>query len=149
MEANFRHNSFLCSGIRGVVAAVCLVVLAVAMTSCRGAKTVTIEKPVYVHDTAYINKEIHDSTYIDRWHTIEVKGDTVRWRDSVVMYRYIIKTDTAYKYVEVPVTVKETESVEVKKPLNWLQKTMMWLGVGFILVVIGFGVSLFVKLKGK
>lgn len=108
-----------------------LLMSAIWFTGCKSWKKV-VEVPVYVHDTAYTVKELHDSTYIDRWHTIYQNGDTVRIRDSIVQYKYLIKTDTAYKYVEVPVTTTVTETVEVKKPLRWWEKALMWLGVAAI-----------------
>ena len=44
--------------------------------------------------------------------------------------------------------LSETQTtVEVKKPLNWFQKTMMGLGFCFILTVVGYVVYIIVKLK--
>lgn len=111
----------------------------ICLCGCKSLKQ-TVEVPVYVHDTAYMAKEVHDSTYIDRWHTIIEKGDTVRMHDSIVMYKYIFKTDTAYKYIEVPVTVTKTEVVEVKKPLTWWQKTQQ--GGFWVLLLVLSGVLL-------
>lgn len=109
------------------------------LSGCKAVKQ-TVEVPVYVHDTTYVAKEVHDSTYIDKWHTIYINGDTVRLHDSIVVYRYKLKTDTAYKYIEKPVTVTTTDTVEVKKPLSWWQKTFVWIGVisliGIVLLLI-------------
>lgn len=141
---NFCHNRFFvgCDTKKSVMA-VCLIVCAAMAASCRSAKTITQEVPVYIHDTIKDTKEVHDSTYIDRWHTEYQKGDTVFVTNEMTKIKVVTKTDTTYQYVEVPITVKEAEVVEVKKPLNWFQKTLMWLGAGFILVVIGFGISLY------
>ena len=109
---------------------------AICFCGCKSWHKV-VEVPVYIHDTAYTVKELHDSTYIDRWHTIYQNGDTVRMRDSIVMYRYLVKTDTAYKYVEVPVTTTVTETVEVKRPLGWWQKTFIGIGVVSLLALLG------------
>lgn len=116
----------------------CCLALLLALTGCRSL-TRTIEVPVYVHDTAYTVKEVRDSTYIDRWHTIEVKGDTVRLHDSVVVVRYKVVTDTAHKYVEVPVVVRETETIEVARPLTWWQQTKQkgfWCLLAAVLVYV-------------
>jgi hypothetical protein len=113
------------------------VAIALLFVGCKTVKQ-TVEVPVYIHDTTQTVREVHDSTFIDRWHTIEVKGDTVYWHDSVVFVKYHVKTDTAYKYVEKPVTVTVTETVEVEKPLGWWQKTFIWIGV--IATGIGIGV---------
>jgi len=93
--------------------------------SCSGVKR-TMETPVYVHDTAYITKTLHDSTYIDRWHTIYQQSDTVYIRDSIAVIKYSLITDTAYRYVEKPVTITRTERVEVKKPLSWWVKVQLY-----------------------
>lgn len=114
-----------------------LICLAISAVSCRSVNEVVREVPVEVHDTAYIAKTVHDSTYIDRWHTVELKGDTVFVTDSHISVTYRTVTDTAYKYIEKPVEVKVSHIKEVEKELNWWQKTLMWLGVGFVLVVIG------------
>ena len=104
-----------------------------------GCKTVKVieQVPVYVHDTAYQTKEVHDSTYIDRWHTIIQKGDTIFVTDEVTKIKYVTKTDTAYKVVEKPVIVSKTETVEVKRPLNWWQKTFIGIGVVSLLALLG------------
>lgn len=100
----------------------------VLLTGCKGMRQ-TVEVPVYVHDTTYLAKEVHDSTYINRWHTIEVKGDTVYVTNEQITVKLRTITDTAYKYVEKPVTVTVEQIKEVKKPLRWWQNGLMWSGV--------------------
>ena len=103
-----------------------------------GCKTVkeTVEVPVYIHDTTQTVRELHDSIYIDRWHTEYQKGDTIYITDEVTKIVTKIKIDTAYKYVEKPVTISKTETVEVKKPLRWWQKGLMWAGaIGLIIIL--------------
>lgn len=105
-----------------------VVALCLLLTSCKGLKQV-VEVPVYIHDTTKTVTEVHDSTFIDRWHTIVTKGDTVYWHDSIVSFKYYTKVDTTYKYVEVPVETTITNTVEVRMPLTWWQKTLIYLGV--------------------
>ena len=121
------------SFLRVLLGGSCLLLLA---TSCHQLKH-TVEVPVYVHDTTFVAKEVHDSTYIDKWHTIYINGDTVRLHDSVVVYRYRVKTDTSYIYVEKPVIVSKTEIVEVKKPLYWWHKALIALGSLTLVVAVG------------
>ena len=102
------------------IIAICAAVLLLA--GCKSVQQ-TVEVPVYIHDTAYTVKVQHDSTYIDRWHTIEVKGDTVYVRDSHMSVTYRTITDTAYKYIEKPVTVTVEQIKEVAKPLSWWERT--------------------------
>lgn len=115
-----------------LIALVCLL-----SAGCRTAKVIE-QVPVYVHDTTAVVKEVHDSTYIDRWHTEYLKGDTVFVRDSFAVVRYFRTTDTAYKVVERPITVTRTETVEVEKRLHWWQKGLMWMGVIGLLCVVGW-----------
>ena len=131
-----RRKSFI-SGFCSVVA------LCLLLTGCKTVKE-TVEVPVYIHDTMQTVKEVHDSTYIDRWHTIYQKGDTIFITNEVTKIVTKIKNDTVYKYIENPVTVTTTETVEVKKPLSWWQKTFMWAGV---FGMVAFGVWVVLKLK--
>ena len=110
-------------------------ILCAFLSSCKVLKK-TVEVPVYIHDTTYTAKEVHDSTYVDRWHTIEVKGDTVYVRDSHMSVTYRTITDTAYKYIEKPVTVTVEQIKEVAKPLSWWQKALMWSGVAALVVLL-------------
>ena len=86
-----------------------------------GCKT-THEIPV-IHDTTYIvnteykNRYLHDSVYVDRYHEIFVKGDTVIIHDSVYehgtiqFYDTVKVTDTCYRYKDVPVEVIKEKKV--------------------------------------
>lgn len=111
-----------------------IVLLASALCcSCRTVRVIE-QVPVEVHDTTYVAKTTHDSTYVDRWHTVEVKGDTVFATDIRVESKYVTRYDTVYKSVEKPVTL--TETVEVAKPLSWWQKALMWSGVAALVVLL-------------
>lgn len=99
-----------------------VVALCLMLTGCKTVKQ-TVEVPVYIHDTTQIVREVHDSTYIDRWHTVYQKGDTIFVTDEVTKIVTKIKIDTAYKYIEKPVVISKTETVEVEKPITWWQKT--------------------------
>lgn len=106
-----------------------LLILAIlaSFSSCRTVRVIE-QVPVEVHDTISQKVFLHDSTYIDRWHTVEVKGDTIFVTNEVTKTKIVTKTDTAYRYIERPVTISKTETVEVKKPLRWWQKGLMWCG---------------------
>lgn len=105
-----------------------VVALCLLLTGCKAVKE-TVEVPVYIHDTAYTVKVQHDSTFVDRWHTVYQKDDTVYMHDSIYVTHWKIKTDTIYSSTEIPIPITTTETVEVKKPLSWWQKTLMWMGV--------------------
>lgn len=125
-----------------------VVALCLMLAGCKAVKR-TVEVPVYVHDTTYVAKEVHDSTFIDRWHTEYQKGDTIFITNEVTKIVTKIKTDTAYKYIEKPVIVSKTETVEVKKPLTWWQKTFVWIGVLCLIGIVLWLVWKFRKLIFK
>jgi hypothetical protein len=116
-----------------------------------GCKTVkqTVEVPVYVHDTTQIVREVHDSTYIDRWHTVYQKDDTVYMHDSIYVTHWKIRNDTVYCSIEKPIPVTNTETVEVEKPLSWWQKTFVWIGVLCLIGIVLWLVWKFRKLIFK
>lgn len=114
---------------------ICSLTLAICLTGCKGLKH-TVEVPVYIHDTSYVAREVHDSTYIDRWHTVQQKGDTIFVTDEVTKFKYVTKIDTAYKYIEVPVVVTKKETVEVKKPLSWWQQFLIYYGALWLLSML-------------
>jgi len=128
------------------------ILLLVALVGCRGTKTITerVEVPVVVtqeHTIESVKVDHVRDTLIQRDSVYYfVQGDTVRierWHytqgvTNVVRVDTLIKTDS----VQVPVEVvrEVTHTVEVAKPLSWLQKTLMILG-GVLLLSLGFGAA--------
>ena len=115
-----------------------LFVLAVLL-SLSGCRTIKEQVPVYIHDTTRVVNTLLDSVYVDRWHEVVVKGDTVRIHDSTIITRDRYCHDTVYRYKEKP--VKITEIREVAQPLTWWQKTQkngFWALLGVIAVYIAF-----------
>ena len=110
-------------------------VCALLLCSCRTVRVIE-QVPVEVHDTTYVAKTTHDSTYIDRWHTVEVKGDTVFATDIRVESKYVTRYDTVYKSVEKPVTITTTKTLEVAKPLKWWQRTLIYIGIGAVVLLV-------------
>lgn len=116
--------------------------LLLTLTSCRTAKVIE-QMPVYVHDTISQKVFFHDSTYIDRWHTEYVKGDTVYVTEKQIVSKLRTVTDTMYKYIEKPVTVTVEQIKEVKKPLAWWQKGLMWAGaIGIFIALAAVAVQI-------
>ena len=113
-----------------------IVLLASALcTSCRTVRVVE-QVPVEVHDTLRLTQTLRDSIYIDHFREVTKKADTVYITDSIAVVKHHFTTDTAYRYVERPVTVVRTEQVEVKKPLAWWQKGLMWAGALAIFITL-------------
>lgn len=126
---------------------VIIFVFGVLFTNGCSRKT-TVPVVVPVHDTLVEHHWQYDTSFVDRWHYITVKGDTVTKTDSVVIFKAKYIHDTVSQSVEVPVEVVKTETVEVEKRLNLWQKVTMWLGSIAIVggIAIG-GYKLWVKLR--
>ena len=115
----------------------CFIVLLASTLFCSCRTVRVIEQvPVEVHDTTYVAKTIHDSIHVDHFREVTKKNDTIYITDEVTKTKFVIKTDTAYRYIEKPVTITTTETVEVAKPLSWWQKALMWSGVAALVVLL-------------
>lgn len=106
-----------------------------SLASCRTVRVIE-QVPVEVHDTVCQKMVQHDSIYIDHFREVTKMNDTIYITDEVTKTKIVTKTDTAYRYIERPVTVTHTETVEVKKPLAWWQKGLMWTGAIGILTAL-------------
>lgn len=107
-----------------------------SFSSCRTVRVVE-QVPVHVHDTLRLTQTLRDSIYIDHFREVTKMGDTIYITDSIAVIKYSLITDTAYRYVDRPVTVTRTEQVEVKKPLAWWQKGLMWISVVGLMGLMG------------
>ena len=113
-----------------------IVLLASALCcSCRTVRVIE-QVPVEVHDTTYVAKTIRDSIYVDHFREVTKKNDTIYITDEVTKTKFVTKTDTAYRYIEKPVTLTATETVEVAKPLSWWEKALMSSGVAALVVLL-------------
>ena len=121
--------------------------LLISLCSCKAGKTITeyVEKPVIVtqeHHTENVRVDIirdtliqrdsvyhyikGDTTIIERWHYLQgstqyVYKDTLRVRDSIP---YPVVTERVV-----------TQTKEVAKPLNWMQKTLIYVGALSLVVL--------------
>ena len=124
-----------------------LTCLVLAAASCRTIQTV--EVPVPVHDTTYITKTERDSVFVEHTTHEYVKGDTVFMKITTTKYVDRVKTDTVRVYVEKPIEIVKTETKTVEKPLSWLQKTLIGMGVLFVLSLVSVVVVSIIGLKIK
>lgn len=156
------------AALKRVAVVVALICLTATVTSCRTVKEIQIvtdtvavydTTEIFIHDTTKIKEIRYDS--VDRLVEKTVYVDTngvVHEKEVEKLTHYIYLQDEQYKVMEsyyknkvskLEKKLEQKATVEyVEKELSWFQKTMMWLGVGFIVVLIGFGVSFYVKLKG-
>ena len=100
--------------------------LLLASTGCSRKTTVPTVEPVYIHDTTETVRMVHDSAYVDRWHTQWLSGDTIFIHDSIDRWHSVKVHDTLSLYREVPVMQKVP--VYVEKKLTVWQKTALWFG---------------------
>lgn len=122
-----------------------LTILAVCLlTSCNHFKQI-VEKPVYIHDTLTQQTYIHDSIFRHDSTFVLLKGDTVYIDRTHTEYRYKLIHDTTSVIKEIPVEVTTTEIKEVAKPLNWLEKTMIGLGVCMLITIAVVAVRWYIK----
>ena len=103
-------------------------------------RLVEVEKPVYIRDTSNTVLTVHDSTVVERERIVEVKGDTVFVTQTEKSNREVSRADTVRLVTEVPVVVNMPEpypvEVEVEKPLSWLQRTLMNIGIATICFIV-------------
>lgn len=132
------------AGIAYVFLAIILVVCCLAFAGCK------VSAPAVVGGTHEQTRDsirteyIHDSTYIDRWHTRYVKGDTVfihdsidRWHDRFV---YIHDSIDNSRIDSIPVIV------EVEKKGNvFLQRSGIALWIIIALLVVSVIVGIVIK----
>lgn len=140
--------------------------LLLSLVGCRGQREIVREVPVYLKDTV---REVHSDTVRHNDTTIIEHNTVVQMADSATLSMleamglkldrskdYIlvlqkeleqriseiesIKSDSTYTHNEKPVTVSETETVMVEKPLGWWKKTFMWTGVIALLSLLALTV---------
>lgn len=149
-----------------MVALICLTTIA---TSCRSTKDIQTEvRTEYIHDTTEVvlvdtvkivevkrdsvDRYVEKTTYVDTngvWHEKEVEHLT----------HYIHEQDFEYKVREAGYKARiatlekqlsEKAKVEyVEKNLNWFQKALMRLGVGFVIVMLGGAIAGYFYIKDK
>lgn len=133
--------------IGGYIALIALLsLLAMLSVGCRGVREV-VEVPVYIHDTARVVSVQTDSVYVERWHSIEVKGDTVIEREREIRYRKVVEKDTVREVSEVPVeTVRTVETVKVEKIPFW-HKLLFYSTLCLLIVLVAYSLRRNLKKK--
>ncbi|MCM1490417.1 MAG: hypothetical protein NC095_06285 [Muribaculum sp.] len=104
--------------------------------------------------TVYLPSESHsvsnDTLIRTRWLTdyrtekdsvfVLVKGDSVYVQNTRWRTREVEKHDTVYLAKRDTVSIREPypmeKTVEVAKPLTWWQKTLMWMGIASLAIIV-------------
>ena len=121
-----------------------IIALLAIMTSCRTVRVVE-QVPVEIHDTNYVERVRVDSVIVDRWQVREIKGDTVRERDSVLVRVVSHKRDTIRELQEKPVRVVEVREVEKKN--SKLHNVFYYSGIVAIFIVVGCAIGWILRKK--
>ena len=109
-----------------------IVVFVLMLAGCR-----SIPAPVLTSDTTSTTIEqqthhryIRDSIYVDRWHYMVIKDDTVHKHDSTIerYYYYYHTTDTVVDHDTT--VIDNTTTVTVERELTTWQKWLQALGYG-------------------
>lgn len=112
-----------------------VMVVSLVLLLCTGCKT----QQEAVSSVTNISSDILryslrvDSTYRDRFVTLDRQGDTIR--DWSYLYSYKFLRDTTYIYKDSIVRVTEVVTNEINR-LYWWQEALMWAGVLLILVIV-------------
>ena len=165
------HNSvfYWLATRKHTVMVAALICLATMTVSCRSAKGIQTEvRTEYVHDTTMV--EVHDTTNVldvrydsvDRYveKTVYVDTNGVVHEKEIERLTKIVNTQSEESKAREYIYQKRIEElssqlennqkeVYIEKPLKGWQKMMMWFGVGFILVIIGFGISAYFNITKK
>lgn len=164
------HNVLLVKGGLRRCALVAFVILfAASAVSCRSVREIQVvtdtlavhdTTEVFVHDTTKIKEVRYDSVerLVEKTVYVDTNG-IVHEKEVEKLTRYIYMQDEQYKSMEsyynskvskLEKKLKEKAKVEyVEKDLKWWQKTLMWLGVGFVFVVVGSFLFMYLNLKGR
>ena len=131
----------------GLITAIITGILVAVAVICSGCKTIKPVAVPEVHERTNdsIRKEyVHDSTYIDRWHTITIKGDSViihdsidRWHEKLVFIHDSIdnsRIDTVARIVE----IEKPQSV-------FLRNSGIALWVIIALIIAGIIIGIVIK----
>ena len=117
-------------------------ILLALLVSCR-----TIQPVVGTHNeqSDSIRTEYRiDSFYVDRWHTIWTKGDTVYIHDSIDRWRTRHDSIYAYKYINTTDTITNTVYVEDEHGAFWKGSGIaFWVLLGML--VLGITIGLIIK----
>lgn len=145
-KGSVSYNKFSKCGKRAAVWAA-LTCLVLAAASCRTIKTIEVAVPI--HDTTYLTHNVHDSVFVENLVMEYIQGDTVFLVKTNTKYVEKIRVDTLFAYKEIPVEVTVETTKYIEKQLNWLQKTLIGLGVCFIISLAACALLSIIGLKKK
>lgn len=117
-----------------IIALLLIIAMFALMLSLASCSPKVVPGMSHNRDSVRVEKiYIVDSTYIDRWHTILQKGDTVYKHDSIVKHLW------RYKEIHDTLTVVSVDTTiireEIEKPLSKGNKFLLHSGVALWILV--------------
>lgn len=125
------------------------IAIAIVLIGCSTQRQVVTQLVEHTSvDTIYLSNVQYDSIYIYQDKIVDRSRDTLYIKDKSIEYRYKLLRDTirVVQRDSIPYEVTITETKEIQRPLTWydhLSRSILWLNIGFVLLVI---VRLFKKL---
>ena len=116
--------------------------LAAFLCSCKSAQQILPSTHDHTGDSTHIEYK-HDSVYIDRWHTVYQKGDTVIIRDSVFRDRWHYNNIHDSIYISNTDTIVQTVTIE-KQGSAFLRNSgiALWVLIGLLVIAVIIGIVL-------
>ena len=131
----------------GIIAAIITGILVAVAVICSGCKTI---KPVAVPEVHTLTNDsirkeyVHDSIYIDRWHTVTIKGDTIIIHDSID--RWHEKLMFIHDSIDNSRIDTISKIVEIEKPQSvFLRNSGIALWVIIALIITGIIIGIVIK----
>ena len=120
--------------MRMIIALMLIIAMFAFMFSMASCSPKVVPGMSHNRDSVRVEKiYIVDSTYIDRWHTILQKGDTIYKHDSIVKYLW------RYKEIRDTLTVVSVDTITIRegveKPLSKGDKFLLHSGVALWILV--------------
>lgn len=109
-----------------------------------GCRARTVYVPVESVKTEYQDRIVRDSIYQRDSIFFTIKGDTVFIEHYSTLYKDRFLRDSIFIQDTIRIPYPVDKIVEVNR-LKWYQKTLMWLGVGILVILIFWIVNKFYK----
>ena len=121
-----------------------MLLLCLCMSSCKQVQTVVQTREVQVHDTT----RVLDSVYVDKYHYIQQRGDTVYVVNTVTEWRvkWMDRVQVVQQVDSIPYEVRVTEYVRKRNGYDRFTSAGFWILLALILIVIA--VKIWMRLYG-
>lgn len=126
--------------------AVCLAIVLVCFCGCKGQSAIVLPQ---THDSVRVSiRTEYDSVFIDRYHIIKEKGDTIYIRDSIFIekWRELNKRDTLFVEDSIPYPVEVVKEVRRRNGYDRFTSIGFWVMIVLLISVIAL--RIYLRFKG-